>query len=98
MSDISRFGVFLPSYIWAGAVLRLARRVAEAGVAVVIISHMMPHVTELADRVAVLRHGSKVAELTGDDIAVDRLVELIVGAGIGRIRQELEANQSRAEQ
>jgi len=62
----------------AGAVLRLARRVAEEGVAVVLISHMLPHVTELADRVIVLRHGRKVAELT-EDIATDRLVELIVG-------------------
>jgi simple sugar transport system ATP-binding protein len=64
----------------AGAVLRLARRVAEQGVAVVLISHMLPHVTELADRVIVLRHGRKVAELT-EDIATDRLVELIVGVG-----------------
>ena len=62
----------------AGAVLQLARRVAASGVAVVIISHAMPHVTELADRVVVLRHGRKAAELT-DDIAVERLVELIVG-------------------
>jgi len=69
----------------AGAVLRLARRVADAGVAVVLISHMMPHVVELADRVVVLRHGAKVAELTGDEIAIERLVELIVGVGGGRI-------------
>jgi simple sugar transport system ATP-binding protein len=78
----------------AGAVLRLARRVAEAGVAVVLISHMMPHVTELADNVVVLRHGRKVAELGGEDIAVERLVELIVGAEAGRIKQEVEAGGS----
>ncbi len=73
----------------AGAVLRLARRVADAGVAVVIISHMMPHVAALADRVIVLRHGRKASELTGDEIAVDRLVELIVGGGSASIREEL---------
>jgi simple sugar transport system ATP-binding protein len=70
----------------AGAVLRLARRVAEEGVAVVLISHMLPHVTELADRVIVLRHGRKVAELT-EDLATDRLVELIVGVGAGGYEQ-----------
>ena len=70
----------------AGAVLRLARRVAASGVAVVLISHAMPHVTELADRVIVLRHGRKAAELV-DDIEVDRLVELIVGGGSSEITQ-----------
>ena len=64
----------------ARAVLQLARRVAASGVAVVLISHAMPHVSELADRVVVLRHGKKVAELT-EEIAVERLVELIVGGG-----------------
>lgn len=62
----------------AGAVLRLARMVADRGVAVVLISHVMPHVTALADKVVVLRHGRKVAELT-EDIATERLVEIIVG-------------------
>jgi ABC-type sugar transport system ATPase subunit len=38
----------------------------------------MPHVTELADRVVVLRHGRKVAEITGD-VSTERLVGLIVG-------------------
>jgi ABC-type sugar transport system ATPase subunit len=33
---------------------------------------------ELADRVVVMRHGQKVAELT-DDISSDRLVAMIVG-------------------
>lgn len=70
----------------AGAVLRLARRVAEEGVAVVLISHVLPHVTELANRVIVLRHGRKVAELS-EDIATDRLVELIVGVGAGGYEQ-----------
>lgn len=73
----------------AGAVLRLARRVADAGVAVVLISHMMPHVAELADRVIVLRHGNKLAELGSDEITVDRLVELIVGGGAASIREQL---------
>jgi simple sugar transport system ATP-binding protein len=73
----------------AGAVLRLAKRVAASGVAVVLISHMMPHVAELADRVIVLRHGTKVAQLSGAEIAVDRLVELIVGGVTSTIRQQL---------
>ncbi len=61
-------------------VLQLARQIAARGVAVVLISHILPHVMELADRVVVLRHGQKVAELT-EDITMDRLVTLIVGVG-----------------
>ena len=59
-------------------VLSLARQIADRGLAVVLISHILPHVMELADRVIVMRHGQKVAELT-DDISSDRLVAMIVG-------------------
>jgi ABC-type sugar transport system ATPase subunit len=62
------------------AALNLARRVAETGVAIVMISHVMPHVTEFADRVVVLRHGRKVAEV-GAGTSTEELVGLIVGAG-----------------
>ena len=41
------------------AVLELVRRVRERGTSVVIISHILPHVLELADRIVVMRHGSR---------------------------------------
>ena len=66
----------------SGAVLRLARSVADAGVAVVMVSHVLPHVMELADRVVVMRGGRKVAEIT-EGIEQDRLISLIVGAEHG---------------
>jgi simple sugar transport system ATP-binding protein len=66
----------------SGAVLRLAKRVAERGLAVVLISHVMPHVTELADRVVVLRHGRLVAQIEGQ-VTTERLVGLIVGVDAG---------------
>ena len=47
------------------AVLDLVRRVRERGTSVVIISHILPHILELADRIVVMRHGSKVADLPG---------------------------------
>lgn len=59
-------------------VLALARQIADRGLAVVLISHILLNVMELADRVIAMRHGQKVAELT-DDISSDRLVALIVG-------------------
>jgi len=59
-------------------VLKLARSIADRGLAVVVISHILPHVMELADRIVVMRHGRKVAELT-EDVSSERLVRLIVG-------------------
>jgi fructose transport system ATP-binding protein len=70
----------------SGAVLRLARSVADAGVAVVMVSHVLPHVMELADRVVVMRGGRKVAEIT-EDIEQDRLISLIVGAELRMYEQ-----------
>jgi ABC-type sugar transport system ATPase subunit len=62
----------------SGAVLRLAQRVAEGGIAVVMVSHVLPHVMDLADRVIVMRNGHKVAELEGE-IRQEKLISLIVG-------------------
>ena len=59
-------------------VLKLARSIADRGLAVVVISHILPHVMELADRIVVMRHGRKVAEIT-EEISSERLVRLIVG-------------------
>ena len=65
-------------------VLKLARSIARRGLGVVMISHILPHVMELADRVFVMRQGRMVAELT-EDISSERLVGLIVGVDSNRI-------------
>lgn len=62
-------------------VLKLAREVAGRGLSVVVISHILPHVMELADRVIVMRHGKLVAELT-EEISSDELVAMIVGVDV----------------
>ena len=61
------------------AVLDLVRRVRERGTSVIVISHILPHVIELADRVVVMRHGEKVADLPAEGLGQDRLIELIIG-------------------
>ena len=61
------------------AVLELASRVRERGASVVIISHILPHVLDLADRIVVMRHGEKVADMPAEGVTQDRLIELIVG-------------------
>ena len=61
-------------------VLELIRRVADRGVAVVLISHNMPEVLEVSDRVEVLRLGKRVAEYRGKEVDVDELVGAMTGA------------------
>jgi simple sugar transport system ATP-binding protein len=55
-------------------VLQLVRRVRDEGTAVVLISHNMPQVLEVADRVEVLRLGARVARFTAADATVEDLV------------------------
>ena len=61
------------------AVLDLARRVALQGLGVVVITHALPHVMEVSDRIIVLRHGRMVANLLRTEATPARIVSLIVG-------------------
>lgn len=55
-------------------VLELCKRVRDAGTSVVLISHNMPQVLEVADRIHVLRLGQTVADLKASETSVNDLV------------------------
>ena len=61
-------------------VLALTRRLAERGCAVVLISHNLADVFEVADRMIVFRRGRKIAERSRDETTPDEIVSLITGA------------------
>jgi D-xylose transport system ATP-binding protein len=61
-------------------VLDLIKQLRAEGNAVILITHNMEHVLELADRAVVLRQGRKVGELKPDRANQQELVSLIVGA------------------
>ena len=61
-------------------VLDLIARLRAEGNAVILITHNMEHVVELADRAVVLRQGRKVGELRPTRANQQDLVSLIVGA------------------
>ncbi|MBC7725588.1 MAG: sugar ABC transporter ATP-binding protein [Burkholderiaceae bacterium] len=61
-------------------VLETIRRVRDKGIAVVFISHSMPHVMEVSDRVQVLRLGASAATLTTSKTSMEELVGLMTGA------------------
>ena len=63
------------------SVLDLIRRLRDEGTAVVVVSHAMDHVMEVADRAVVLRRGRKVGEVVPSADTYSRIVSLIVGGG-----------------
>ena len=60
-------------------VLDLIRRLRDEGRAVIVISHAMDHVIEMADRAAIMRRGRKVGEVKPHADNRQRIVSLIVG-------------------
>ena len=58
----------------------LGARVADQGICVVLISHNMPEVLAVADRVEVLRMGRRVARFRAADTNVEQLVGAMTGA------------------
>jgi len=61
-------------------VLELIRRVRDRGLSVVLISHNMPEVMEVADRVEVLRLGQRVATFKRGEATMEDLVGAMTGA------------------
>ncbi len=60
-------------------VLDLIRRVRDKGIGVVLISHSMPEVLEVADTIQVLRRGRRVATIKSADSSVEELVGVMTG-------------------
>jgi fructose transport system ATP-binding protein len=61
-------------------VLELIRRVRDRGLAVVLISHNMPHVFEIADRIHVARLGKRAAVLDPRAVSMSDAVAVMTGA------------------
>lgn len=61
-------------------VLDLMRKVRDAGAAVIFISHNLPQVFEIADRIVVMRHGRRVGALDPRSATMDHAVSLMTGS------------------
>ena len=64
----------------------LIKRVAANGIAVLLISHNLPQVYEICDRVVVLFHGETVANLRTSEIDIDDIVGWITGSALAARR------------
>ena len=72
----------------SAAVLEIVKQIRQRGISVVIISHILPHVLELADRIVVMRHGRKVADVPAGEVDEHKLIEMIVGFRTSAAAQE----------
>jgi ABC-type sugar transport system ATPase subunit len=68
---------------------QLVRSVCDNGVPVLLISHNLPQVHKICDRVVVLFHGQVVANLRPAESSVDDIVAFITGAAMGGTRSGL---------
>jgi fructose transport system ATP-binding protein len=74
-------------------VLDLIKRVRERGLPVILISHDMPHVFELADRIHIVRLGRRVAVVTPRTHTMPEAVAIMTGATRGELEQALTTEQ-----
>lgn len=64
----------------SGMVLDLIRKVRDSGLPVILISHNMPHVFEIADRIHIHRMGKRVAAVKPGDYTMADVVSIMTGA------------------
>ena len=69
--------------------LDLIRRVRDRGLPVILISHDMPHVFELADRIHIMRLGRRVAVVTPKTHTMPEAVAIMTGATRTELEQAL---------
>ena len=62
--------------------LAMIRRVAEQGIGVVVITHIMAQAFQVADRIVVLRQGMVVGDVMTRDTSPDGIVQMITGEAL----------------
>jgi fructose transport system ATP-binding protein len=74
-------------------VVDLIRRVRDRGLPVILISHDMPHVFELADRIHIMRLGKRVAVITPKTHTMPEAVAIMTGATKAQLEQALTKSE-----
>ncbi|MDO9250878.1 sugar ABC transporter ATP-binding protein [Hydrogenophaga sp.] len=68
----------------------LVDRLKAQGVGIVYISHRMQEITQIADRITVLRDGRKITTVDAGAVTPDQLIELMSGRPIEQIYPKIE--------
>ncbi|WP_212524134.1 ATP-binding cassette domain-containing protein [Actibacterium sp. MT2.3-13A] len=64
--------------------LEMIRRVADRGIGVVVITHIMAQAFQVADRIVVIRQGTVAGDLKTSETNPDQVIDLITGATLSR--------------
>ncbi len=75
-------------------VLDLVKRLGDKGLAVILVSHNLHDIFEVADRIAVLRLGQKVAEFDAAGTNQQEVVEAITAGSLQKVPGMVEAQPS----
>lgn len=59
--------------------MKTIKRLKEKGIAIVFISHRLPELFEICDRITVMRDGQKIKTVGAEEITEDQLIKLMVG-------------------
>jgi len=78
-------------------VVDLIRRVRDRGLPVILISHDMPHVFELADRIHIMRLGKRVAVVSPKTHTMPEAVAIMTGATKAELEQALTTQEPEPE-
>ena len=80
----------------SGQVLELIRRVRDNGLPVILISHNMPHVFEVADRIHIHRLGKRAAVVSPQTHTMHEVVGIMTGAVVHDIEHPDKQNGTQA--
>ena len=78
----------------SGQVLELIKRVRDNGLPVILISHNMPHVFEIADRIHIHRLGKRVAVVDPKEHSMHEVVGIMTGAVVHDIEHQEEEKKN----
>ncbi|HVC80919.1 MAG TPA: ATP-binding cassette domain-containing protein [Chloroflexota bacterium] len=68
-------------------VLRLIERVRDSGLAVLMISHSMPEVFEVANQITILRLGRTVRQMRREEASMTEVVSFMTGAAVEQVAE-----------
>jgi len=72
---------------------KIIDRLKKQGLAIIYISHHLPEIFRVADRVTVLRDGKKVGTCGIKDVTSEKLVEMMVGRSVSEFYTKRQARQ-----
>ncbi len=72
----------------ASKLFEIIKQLKKAGLAIIYISHHLPEVFKIADRVTVLRDGKKIDTKPIEDVGPEDLVEMMIGQNLKEMYKE----------